>query len=230
MRRFGLLSLVLATVLAFGCNRNPSNESSANAPAGGSAVGTAGTTNVRAADRDFVREAAIANMAEIDLAKLALEQSTNGDVKTFAQMMIEEHTKAGDQLNAVASQHSIEVPTQIDDKHQDVHNALAAKKGLDFDKEYASRMVNGHQDFVDRLESRIDRKTVDEWKSKTSGSADAGAKPAVQGTATTVLPDKSDNPISAAINQWAAETYPTAQAHLTAAKTLDKEVKRRTTD
>jgi hypothetical protein len=45
-----------------------------------------------------------------------------------------------------------------------------------------------------------------------------------------VLPEKSDNPITAALNQWAADTYPTAQAHLTSAKSLDKTIKRRTTD
>jgi putative membrane protein len=230
MRRFGLLSLVFATALAFGCNRNPSHDTSANAPANGSAVGTAGTNNVTAGDRDFVHDVAIANMAEIDLARLALQQSTNADVKKFAQMMIDDHTKAGDALKSIASQHNIEMPTQIDDKHQDLHNKLAEKKGIDFDKEYASKMVDGHQDFVDKLESRIDKKTVDEWKSKTSGTADDGTKPEVKGTATTVLPEKSDNPITASINQWAADTYPTAQAHLTAAKALDKNLERRTTD
>lgn len=230
MRRFGLLSLVFATALAFGCSNKPNNDTSAAAPAGGSAVGTAGTNNVTAGDRDFVHDVAIANMAEIDLARLALQQSTNADVKKFAQMMIDDHTKAGDKLQSIASQDNIEVPTQVDDKHQDVRTKLAEKKGLDFDKEYASQMVDGHQDFVDKLESRIDKKTVDEWKSKTSGSADDGTKPEVQGKAATVLPEKSDNPITAAINQWAADTYPTAQAHLTAAKALDKEIKRRTTD
>ena len=231
MRRFGLLSLVFAAALAVGCNQTPRQDTSANPPAGGSAVGTAGTNNVTAGDRDFVHDVALANMAEIDLAQLALQQSTNADVKKFAQMMIDDHTKAGDQLKSIASQHNIEVPTQIDDKHQDLHNKLAEKKGLDFDKEYASQMVDGHQDFVDKLESRIDKKTVDEWKSKTTGSAGGEAtKPEVQGQAATVLPEKSDNPITAAINQWAADTYPTAQAHLTAAKSLDKNIKRRTTD
>lgn len=230
MRRFGLLSLIFATALAVGCNQSPRQDTSANPPAGGSAVGTAGTNNVTAADRNFVHDVALANMAEIDLAQLALQQSTNTAVKKFAQMMIDDHTKAGDQLKAIASQHNIEVPMQIDDDHQDVHNKLAEKKGTDFDQEYASKMVDGHQDFVDKLESRIDKKTVDEWKSRTSASADDGTKPEVQGQAVTVLPEKSDNPITAAINQWAADTYPTAQAHLTAAKSLDKNIKRRTTD
>jgi putative membrane protein len=233
MRRFGLLSLVFATALTVGCNQNPSNDTSKDTsanPAGGSAVGTAGTNNVTAGDRDFVRDVAIANMAEIDLATLALQQSTNADVKKFAQMMIDDHTKAGDQLKSIASQNNIEVPAQVDDQHQDIHNTLAEKKGVDFDAEYANKMADGHQDFVDKLESRIDKKTVDEWKSKTSGSADDATKPEVQGNASTVLPEKSDNPITAAINQWAADTYPTAQAHLTAAKALDKNIKRRTTD
>ena len=34
------------------------------------------------------------------------------------------------------------------------------------------------------------------------------------------LPERSDNQITSAINQWAADAYPTVQAHLTSAKSL----------
>jgi putative membrane protein len=225
MKRLGFLSLVLISALAVGCNRNPESRAS-NAPGG--AVGTAGTTDVPRADKDFVHDVTIANMAELDLARLAADQSTNADVKKFAQMMIDDHTKAGDSLSAVATQHNIEMPTAIDDNHRDVHDKLAQKKGFEFDRDYISRMVDEHQDFVDKLESRIDKENLDKWKS--SMGERPGGKTEVKGKAEAILPEKSDNPITASVNQWAADTYPVAFAHLQQAKDLDKQLKKRTTD
>jgi hypothetical protein len=44
------------------------------------------------------------------------------------------------------------------------------------------------------------------------------------------MPEKSDNAVTMSINQWAAEAYPTVQAHLDAAKTIDSAIKRRSTN
>jgi hypothetical protein len=44
------------------------------------------------------------------------------------------------------------------------------------------------------------------------------------------VPEKSDNEITRKINQWAADTYPVAQKHLEAAKSLEKDLKKRTTN
>lgn len=43
------------------------------------------------------------------------------------------------------------------------------------------------------------------------------------------MAEKSDNPVTFRLNQWAADTYPTAFAHLQAAKDMQKRLKRRTT-
>ena len=228
MKRLGFLSLALATALTVGCNRSQSPDTRANNPSG-SAVGTAGSAEVPRGDKDFVHDVTIANLAELDLARLAVDRSTNAEVKKFAQMMIDDHTKAGDSLKTVASQHNIEVPTAVDDKHRDLHDKLAKKQGFEFDRDYMNAMVDGHNDFVDKLESRIDKTTLSDWKSKTTERV-GGTKPEVKGKATAVLPEKSDNPITAAINQWAAETYPVAYAHRESAKSLDDTLKKRTTD
>jgi putative membrane protein len=46
-------------------------------------------------------------MAEVELAKLARDHAASADVKQFAQMMIDDHTKAGDQLKQIATSNSI---------------------------------------------------------------------------------------------------------------------------
>jgi hypothetical protein len=89
-------------------------------------------------------------------------------------------------------------------------------------------MVDGHQDFVNKLESRIDRTTLSEWK---AGMADrtTGKTAEARGKEIIVQPEKSDSPVTMKLNQWAAEVYPTAYAHLEAAKATDKNLKQRTT-
>jgi len=50
----------------------------------------------------FFEKAAIANMAEIKLGQLATQRAESADVKQFGQMMVDEHTKALDQLKQAA--------------------------------------------------------------------------------------------------------------------------------
>jgi putative membrane protein len=226
MKRMGLLSLALVAAMTWGCGDNGRKDTAANAPAG-SAVGTAGSNDVSRADKDFVHDVAIANMAEIDAGHLAVERATMPATKKFAQMMIDDHTAAGEKLKTVATQYNIEVPAQVDESAQKRHDKLAAKTGADFDKEYADAMVDGHQDFVDKLESRIDKTKLSDWKTKHE--AVTGQTAVEKGEAEMITPEKSDNPTTAALNQWAADTYPKAWAHLQAAKDLQKTLKKRMT-
>ncbi len=228
MKRTYFLTLVLAAALAGGC-RGKDRDQAAAPPAGSAPVGTSGeAAGVKGADRDFVREAAITGMAEIDAARMALDRSSDANVKKFAQMMIDDHTKAGNDLQAVATSHHIDLPAQVDDDHREKAEELGKKNGMEFDRDYADAMVDGHQAFVDKLESRVDKDTLAEWKSKNVDPA-SGKKMEGKAEAISIVPEKSDNPVTLSLNEWAAATYPVAFAHLQAAKDLQKGVKRRTT-
>jgi putative membrane protein len=221
MRRFGVLPLALAAVVAVGCNGNRRDTTTATT-SDSAAVGTAGEA-ARAkpgmGDKDFVNDLAVAGMAEVELGRMASEKGANPEVKKFGQTMVDDHTAAGDKLKAIATQHNIDWPASLDDKHRDLRDKLAKLTGAEFDREYMSAMVAGHQTVVDKLESRIDKTTLAKWKTETTDEV-AGKKAKVEGKAISVLPEQSDNQITMAINQWAADAYPTVQAHLTSAKSL----------
>lgn len=228
MKRMCFLSLALTAALTVGCRGDDRNARTTN-PETAAPVGTSGAAaDVGRADQDFVKDAAIAGMAEIELGRLAQQNGMDPTVKKFGQMMITDHTKAGEALKSIATENRIEFPAQLDDDHKDKVEKLAAKKGADFDREYADMMVDGHQDFVDKLESRIDKETLSKWKTEHQEPA-TGKKAEVKGETITVMPEKSDNPVTFRLNQWAADTYPTAFAHLQAAKDMQKVLKRRTT-
>jgi len=190
-------------------------------------VGTSGTASIAdnnrgskiaESDRSFVRDLAIANMAEVDLGKLAMERSSNPDVKKFGQMMIDDHTQAEQKLDAVAAAQNLTVPTAMDEKHRGLHEKLAGLRGVAFDQEYASAMVDGHEDVLSKLESRIDGAVIADWKAKFGDAVSSRAAEAHQPPAVTA--EKSDNPVTMALNQWAAEAYPTVFKHTESAKSL----------
>jgi putative membrane protein len=230
MKRIGVFALAGITALTLGCNSSRRETAANNPPATGGAVGTAGTAEngVPKGDRTFAHDVTGMNMAEIDLARLAVEHSPSADVKKLAQTLIDDHTAAGEKLSAIASQNSIDVPAQIDDKDRDRHETLAKKQGLDFDKDWADAMIDGHKDLLDKLESRIDKDKLGEWKTRHEDAT--GKKVEAAGEDVVILPEKSDNPITSSINQWAATTYPVAFAHLSAVKALKDALKKRSTD
>ena len=229
MRRMGVMALALAATIAVGCNRSEhrtANDSTA-------ATGTAGRAEngVSSGDRDFVNDVAKMNMAEMELSRTALSHAADANTKKFAQMMVDDHTAAGDKLKAFAAQNNIEVPAQVDERHRDDAQKLSEKKGLEFDKDYADKMVDGHQDFVNKLESRIDKDTLSKWKTEHDRPAgDTRAHSEAEVKAVAVTAEKSDDARTQALNQWAADTYPVAFAHLQAAKDLRDGLRKRSTD
>src|SRR5471032_2615358 len=60
-------------------------------------------------DKSFLKDAAEGGNAEVSGSQLALTQSTNADVKTFAQMMVDDHGKAGAELKGLAGQKGVKV-------------------------------------------------------------------------------------------------------------------------
>jgi putative membrane protein len=213
----------MAAMLATGCNKN-------NAASKNDTAGTSGRADaVSSADKDFVLDVSRANAAEIDLSKLALEHGSSADVKKFAQMMVDDHTAAGAKLSGVATQNSIDAPAVPDDDHVQLREKLVSRQGLDFDKDYVDAMVDDHQKLVDKLESRIDKDTLSKWKGEVAQTPD-GDKAKIDMKAQTIVPEKSDDPVTQRINSWAADTYPVAYAHLQSAKALKDSVKKRSTD
>jgi len=220
MKRTVIIAVAAMTTFGIACNTERRNT------ADNSAVGTSGTTDVSRGDRDLVHDIAIANMAEIELGRLAANRGVNTEVKRFGQMIVDDHTAANNKLKAIAEQHNIPMPADVDDSHRDLRERLSKLEGAEFDREFTKAMVDGHEDVADKLESRIDKERLAEYKAKYS--APGGRTSEEQVKVDTVLPEKSDDRVTMGINQWAAETYPIVFAHLQQAKSLDEAVRKTT--
>lgn len=109
-------------------------------------------TKLDSADREFLENAAQAGHLEVQGSQLALEKAHGADVKTFAQKMIDDHGKAGQQLAALAKGKGYEVPTEPSLMQKARLKALGLRDE-GFDKAYADEIgVGAHEDAVTLFE------------------------------------------------------------------------------
>lgn len=106
------------------------------------------STAMAATSNSFVDDAAQGGITEVEAGKLALEKSSSADVKTFAQHMVTDHTKANQELTALAKKLDIEVPDDaaLTDKAK---KAILEMRDESFDKAYANNQVAVHEKTVE---------------------------------------------------------------------------------
>lgn len=91
------------------------------------------------ADQKIVMDMARANMAEIEAAKLAVSKTQNADVKAFAQQMIDDHTKALNDVTQLAQDKGVTLPAEPGSKHKALVAKLSKMEGETFDRAYMAQ-------------------------------------------------------------------------------------------
>ncbi len=95
-------------------------------------------------DTEFVKKATQGSVDEIDLAQLALKKSNNDDVKSFAQRMVDDHTKLIEDMKPFANEAGLETPAHPDASTEAEKLKLDVLTGEHFDKAYLKAMVEDH--------------------------------------------------------------------------------------
>jgi putative membrane protein len=95
---------------------------------------------------DFVTKAASTDMFEIAEAKMAEKKAMSPDVKSFAAMMIKDHTKSTADLKAAIAKsgQSLTLPAALPADLQGKVDDLSKTSGADFDKTYITQQVDAH--------------------------------------------------------------------------------------
>lgn len=124
-------------------------------------------------DQKFVNEAAMGGMLEVELGQMAVQKASSDDVKRFGQRMVDDHSKAGDELKQLASQKGFVLPADDQKamaKEQGVKDKLSKLSGADFDRAYMDMMVKDHVKDVKEFEdasSKAKDADVKAWAAKT---------------------------------------------------------------
>ncbi|MBK5355709.1 DUF4142 domain-containing protein [Pseudomonas sp. TH41] len=113
-----------------------------------------------ATSNNFVDNAAAGGIAEIETSKLALEKSASADVKAFANMMITDHSKANDELAALAKKNDIKVPDDTTLVKQ-AKEKILDMRGESFDAAYATNQVKAHEEAIELFKKEANTVTDD---------------------------------------------------------------------
>jgi len=119
---------------------------------------------VSAADKKFLTDTVQGGEAEVELAKLAQQKAADAQVKTFAERMESDHSKANSELQALLAQKSVTVAGGLG-PHMALKNRLDKLQGATFDTAYMRAMVDDHTKTVRAFET----------ESKTTKDADIKA-------------------------------------------------------
>ena len=128
--------------------QQPSQSPGANSPSMQQQQQEMGATGMNASpamDKAFVKKALEGNMAEIHMGQLALEKSSDDQVKQFAQRMVDDHGKMQDQLKPVAEQMGVQVPAGPSKSQMKSMDKMKALSGEAFDHAYMKDMVKDHK-------------------------------------------------------------------------------------
>jgi putative membrane protein len=151
---------------------------------------TTTTSKLSGTDTSFIKSAAQGGMEEVELGKLAAEKASNPDVKSFGQRMVDDHSKANDQLKQLAAQKGVTLSATLSPTKKGEVNKLSKLSGAAFDRTYVSMMVKDH------------KKDVAEFEKTSKNAKDADLK----GWAAATLPTLQDHlkmiqDISAGLNK-----------------------------
>ncbi len=113
------------------------------------AMPATGTQQLAKEDMDFATKAAGAGMAEVKLGQLAQDQGKSDPVQQFGKRMVDDHSKANDQLKSIAEQKSIDLPKDPPAEAQKAYDDLKQKSGQEFDEAFMDTMVADHEKAVD---------------------------------------------------------------------------------
>jgi len=90
--------------------------------------------------------AAQSNMLEIESSRVALEKAQSDEVREFAQKMVDDHTKAGEEMTQAAAGDGVnDVPKSLDAAHEQMLTQLEQASADQFDSQYLQMQLAAHQ-------------------------------------------------------------------------------------
>jgi putative membrane protein len=155
---------------------------------GVAAQSSSNSAQLSSSDKMFMNKAAQGGMAEVQLGQLATQNGQSDDVKKFGQRMVDDHSKANDQLKSLASQKGVTLPTDLNAKDKALKDRLSKLSGAQFDRAYIQAMVKDHKEDIAEFQKEANGgkdSDVKNWASQTLPTLQDHLKMAEQDSKTT---------------------------------------------
>jgi putative membrane protein len=125
---------------------------------------TAGKEKLAESDLQTMAMVHHVNQMEIDMGKVAQTRGSTQGVKDYGKMLVKDHQAADKDLMALAKKNHATIPAfkptdEADKKEMQDEKQMAAHvktlKGAEFDKEFLTMMVEGHEKVLAKLDTAM---------------------------------------------------------------------------
>jgi len=117
----------------------------------GTTLGQQGAA-ITGADRDSMTQLLQGNMAEIEMARMAEQRASSEQVRDYARQLREDHERAGQELQRIATQGQVTIPTEMDAQSRQTLDRLRGLSGQQFDREFLQDTVQAHQQKIQQYQ------------------------------------------------------------------------------
>jgi putative membrane protein len=161
--------IILSTaIIVMACN-NESNDSVDKADSANKKNIDSPSTNSQTVMTDeesssFLVKAADGSMMEVQLGQMARERGIDLKLKSFAAMMVHDHSAASDEVKAMAANRNVVLPPSVSDDGKKIIDDLTSKTSKAFDRAYADAVIKKHQSDIDMFEKAGDKVNDSEIK------------------------------------------------------------------
>jgi putative membrane protein len=147
-------ALAIAAIL-FSCGKKPSNPETPQINKDSTGQTNNSNDNQTNPDEDFAMEAAEGGLFEVMAGELAVHKGS-AKIKKLGQMMVDDHSKANDDLKKIAKKKNLDLPTSLSNEMQAEYDKLMKKEGKEFDKAYSTLMVKDHKKDIEKFQKEAD--------------------------------------------------------------------------
>lgn len=156
-----------------------SKETSSGASSGATTQQSSGASSAKLSDRDerMVKQIAESHLAEIKAGKLAQDKASSDEIKSFAKKMVDDHTKALDDLKQLAQSKGVTLPTEPGRQQMAEQQKLQGMSGDKFDRQYMQQSGDrAHKEthrLLQRAASRAEDSELKNYASKAIGTVES---------------------------------------------------------
>jgi putative membrane protein len=111
----------------------------------------------------FLTDAIQGNLAEISMGQLAQKNGASDGVRSFGQMLVQDHSAANEKATSLAQTQGVTPPTAPKPEAKKEYDRLSKLNGEAFDKEFSKHMVADH------------KKDIAEFEAQSKGSDDVAS-------------------------------------------------------
>jgi putative membrane protein len=156
----------ISTLILVGCATHETQDSTSM---GAGPVSTSEQTGQSSSylggqDQTFLKEAAQGGLAEVQMGRLGAQKGQEQAVRQLGQKLVQDHSKANQELKLLAAQKSITLPTEIPAEHQSMISHLKSLEGAEFDKAFKQHALEDHQKAIQKFQTAAQQGTDSDIK------------------------------------------------------------------